>query len=124
MGYHPPHGHIPRVVPLPGGAADDGADTAEEYLREVGAHLCGNGKGGGGVPDIVGVHSEKTENLRAVQHYSITARTVGGGREGTDGTGEDVEVGSGRHKYGRGKGSDGGGRGGENGQGRVVMEGT
>ena len=47
----PPHGQGPGGVTRPGGMVSDGVSLAEENRREVGLHLVGNGKGGGGVID-------------------------------------------------------------------------
>ena len=62
---------------------------------------------------------QRRQNTAAVQHYSTTARPVGGGGYGTKGAIGDAVVGSGKHQYGGGKESGGGGRG----RGRGVTEG-
>ena len=79
-----------------------------------------DGKGGGGVLDDGGVHSEGIENGRTVHHYVITARPVLGVGEITGVTGGDAVVVAGRHKSGRGKVSGGGGGGGRIGRWIIV----
>ena len=76
MGGHPPLEQGPGGVPGPGGAAFDEKATTAENRREVGVHLDGNGKGGGGFSDDGGIHSAKAEHGRAVHCYAIASGPV------------------------------------------------
>ena len=73
---HTPYWQGPGGVPLPGGAASDRADPAAENRQEVGVHLGGNGKGGGGFPYDGGVNSVEAEHGRALHCYKIAYGNV------------------------------------------------
>ena len=49
MGGYPPHGTGPGGVPIPGGAATEGADATAEVVQKVGVHLSRVGEIIGGV---------------------------------------------------------------------------
>ena len=66
MDGQPLYGKGPGESPVIGEVESDGAATAEETIWEVGLHLRGDSKGGGGFSDDGGVHFPKAEHGRAV----------------------------------------------------------
>ena len=86
----------------------------------MGVHLCGGGKGGGGVPEDGGIHSEMIEHGRTTYRYAITGRPVLGVGKGVGGAFGYAVVVEGGYQSGGGKGRGGSGSGRGKGWGRTV----
>ena len=76
MGGYLLHGPCPGGFPGLCGATIDGGATAAAGVLEVGIHIGGGSKGGGGVQGDVGVHLKKSEHGHIVHCYTIASGPV------------------------------------------------
>ena len=95
MGGYPPHGTVPGGFTRPGGAATTREASTEEAGWDMGVHLGGGGKIGGGVLDDGDLHLAKAEYGRTVYCDTTDSGPVQGGGEEAGGTGRDTVVGTG-----------------------------
>ena len=86
---------VTRGFPRPGGAATDGAAATLEVVRDMGVHIGGGRKRGGGVRADGNLHLAKEECGRAVYYNAADSGPVRGGEEEAGGTGRDTVVGTG-----------------------------